>query len=83
APGYHMVSANLGDPPYRPVRGTSYAAPIVAGLLAPALPRPDRQRARAAVDALARQAGGGTTVSNAIGHGIVGADLRVDPARLR
>jgi subtilisin family serine protease len=66
------------------VRGTSYAAPIVAGLLAPTLPRPDRQQARDAVAALARQASGGsTTVSNVLGYGIVGADLRVDPARLR
>jgi hypothetical protein len=84
APGNHMVSASPGDPAYRPVRGTSYAAPIVAGLLAPTLPRPDRQQARDAVAALARQASGGSaTVSNVLGYGIVGADLRVDPARLR
>jgi subtilisin family serine protease len=83
APGNNMVSANPGEPPYRPVRGTSFAAPLVAGLLAPALARPDRVRAREAVAALARQAGDGTTVSNTLGYGIVGADLRIDPARLR
>jgi subtilisin family serine protease len=83
APGNNMVSANPGEPPYRPVRGTSFAAPLVAGLLAPALARPDRARAREAVAALARQAGDGTTVSNTLGYGIVGADLRIDPARLR
>jgi subtilisin family serine protease len=84
APGNNMVSASLGEPAYRPVRGTSYAAPLVAGLLAPALPRPDRQQARDAVATLARRAGGDSaTVSNVLGHGIVGADLRIDPARLR
>jgi len=84
APGNQMLSASPGDPAYRPVRGTSFAAPIVAGLLAPALPRPGVQQAREAVAALARQASGGsTTVSNTLGYGIVGADLRIDPARLR
>jgi len=84
APGSQMVSASPGDPAYRAVRGTSFAAPIVAGLLAPALPRPDRQQARDAIAALARQASGDSrTVSNALGYGVVGADLRVDPARLR
>jgi len=83
APGNNMVSASPGEPPYRPVRGTSFAAPIVAGLLAPALARPDRVRARDAVAALARQAGDGTTVSNTLGYGIVGADLRIDPSRFR
>lgn len=83
APGNNMVSASPGEPLYRPVRGTSFAAPLVAGLLAPALARPDRVRARDAVAALARQAGDGTTVSNTLGYGIVGADLRIDPARFR
>jgi hypothetical protein len=78
-----MVSAAPGSPPYRSVRGTSFAAPIVAGLLAPALARPDPVRARDAVAALARRAGDASTISNAIGHGIVGADLRTDASRLR
>jgi hypothetical protein len=79
-----MASASPGEPAYRPVRGTSYAAPIVAGLLAPALARPDRQQALDAVATLARRAGGdGKTVSNVLGYGIVGAELRTDPARLR
>jgi subtilisin family serine protease len=83
APGNQMLSASPGDPAYRPVRGTSFAAPIVAGLLAPALPRPGVQQAREAVAALARQASGGsTTVSNTLGYGIVGADLRVDPKKI-
>ncbi|ALK99808.1 hypothetical protein AB595_02205 [Massilia sp. WF1] len=83
APGNNMVSASPGEPPYRAVRGTSYAAPLVAGLLAPMLARPDRAQAQAAVAALARRAGDGATVSNTFGHGIVGAELRIDPSRLR
>lgn len=86
APGNHMASASPGTPPYRTVRGTSFAAPIVAGLLAPALPRPDRERARAAVAALARQATDGTATDctdKGLGRGIVGADIRTDPASLR
>jgi hypothetical protein len=80
APGNHMVSASPGAPPYRAVRGTSFAAPIVAGLLAPALARPDRARAREAIAALARQATDGApdTVSNSLGHGIVGAAIRTE-----
>jgi len=84
APGKDMVSAAPGQPPYRSVRGTSYAAPLVAGLLAPALPAPAPAAARAAVDALARTAAGaGTRPDDVLGHGIVGARLRVDAARLR
>jgi hypothetical protein len=84
APGSQMVSAAPGTPPYRQVRGTSFAAPIVAALLAQRLPRPDRAAAARAVDALARTAGGGQAVANdEIGYGIVGANVRTDPADLR
>lgn len=85
APGSQMVSAAPGAPPYRQVRGTSFAAPLVAALLAPALPRPDREGAQRALAALARQAvrADANAVSNALGHGVVGAALRVDPARFR
>jgi hypothetical protein len=84
APGSQMVSAAPGAPPYRQVRGTSFAAPIVAALLAQRLPRPDRAAAAQAVDALARAAGGGQAVANnEIGYGIVGAGVRTDPADLR
>lgn len=85
APGNHMVSAAPGSPPYRQVRGTSYAAPIVAALLARHLPRPDRDLAGRAVAALVREAGSANAgaVSNVIGHGVVGMELRTDPARLR
>jgi hypothetical protein len=83
APGKDMVSAAPGSPPYRSVRGTSFAAPIVAGLLAPALARPDPAGARGAIAALARQAGDASAASPAIGYGIVGASLRTDAGRLR
>lgn len=84
APGSQMVSAAPGAPPYRQVRGTSFAAPLVAALLAPHLPHPDAAAAREALARLARQALAGPVPERAaIGLGIVGADLRVDPARLR
>lgn len=85
APGSHMVSAVPGSPPYRQVRGTSYAAPIVAALLARHLQRPDRDEARRAVSLLVREAaaGGPGSVSNATGHGVLGASLRTDPSQLR
>jgi len=84
APGNDMVSAALGAPPYKPVRGTSFAAPIVAAMLASSLARPDPVGARAAVAALARQASkGGATVSNETGYGVVGESFRVDPASFK
>jgi hypothetical protein len=84
APGSQMVSAAPGTPPYRQVRGTSFAAPIVAALLAQRLPRPDRAAAARAVDSLAREAGGGQAVANdETGYGIVGASVRTDPSDLR
>jgi hypothetical protein len=82
APGSQMVSAAPGTPPYRQVRGTSFAAPIVAALLAQRLPRPDRAAAARAVDALAREAGSGVA-NDDTGYGVVGANVRTDPADLR
>ncbi|WP_395406132.1 S8 family serine peptidase [Pseudoduganella sp. UC29_106] len=57
APGSQMVTAAVGAPPYRSVRGTSFASPIVAALLAGSLPRPDPAGARAAIGRLAGMAG--------------------------
>jgi subtilisin family serine protease len=51
APGSQMVSAAPGRPPYRQVRGTSFAAPLVAALLSTRLPQPDRQGAAQAIAA--------------------------------
>lgn len=84
APGSQMVSAAPGKPPYRQVRGTSFAAPLVAALLSARLPRPDRQGATEAVAALARQAVRPEPAArDALGYGVVGAGLRMDPSRFR
>lgn len=85
APGNHMVSAAPGQPAYRQVRGTSFAAPIVAALLAGALTQPDRAAAADALAALAAQAvrSGGVSASNDSGLGIVGQAFRIDPASVQ
>jgi subtilisin family serine protease len=85
APGNNMLSAAIGAPAYQPVRGTSFASPLVAALLAGHIARPDQALAGAAVAALAKQAArsDGATISNETGYGIVGAGLRVDPSSFR
>ncbi|HEY0490324.1 MAG TPA: S8 family serine peptidase, partial [Telluria sp.] len=85
APGNRIVSAAVGSPPFRPMRGTSFAAPVVAALLAPSVPEPSASAARAAIDALARQAAGAgaNTVSNETGFGVVGMAYRNDPSSFR
>jgi hypothetical protein len=55
APGAGIYAAQPGGA-FAPVRGTSFATPIVAGLLAEALPAPDPLAAKAALDALAATA---------------------------
>ena len=82
APGDDMVSAALGTPPYRRVRGTSFAAPIVAALLAEHLAAPDPAAASAAVANLAGTAGS-STPNFETGHGVVGTAYRTDPSELR
>ncbi|MFL6671697.1 MAG: S8 family serine peptidase [Massilia sp.] len=79
APGNNMVSAAPGAPPYRQVRGTSFAAPIVAALLARSLAAPSPASAKDAVAALARQA----EHADDTGYGIVGATFRTDPSEFR
>jgi subtilisin family serine protease len=84
APGNDMVSAAPGAPPYRLVRGTSYAAPIVAALLAQSLAAPSPAESAEAVAALARRAERADAASRDIfGHGIVGMEWRTDPSALR
>lgn len=82
APGMDMVSAALGQPPYRRVRGTSFASPIVAALLAERLRAPDPAQAAAAIAALVQQAGSATPNPDT-GHGLVGRAYRTDPSTLR
>ena len=85
APGNNMVSAAPGMPAFRPVRGTSFAAPLVAALLSQSVTGPSKTQAAAAIAALAKQAvrADGATVSNETGYGVVGAALRVDPGSFR
>ena len=85
APGNQVVSASIGSPPYRTMRGTSFAAPIVAAMLAPSVPAPSAVAARSAIDALAKQATGAqpNTVSNETGYGVVGMAFRNDPSAFR
>ncbi|MDQ0463143.1 subtilisin family serine protease [Caulobacter ginsengisoli] len=73
APGDALTAARPGGG-LSPVRGTSYAAPIVAGRLAVL----SRGGGRAAVDALARQARdlGQRGRDSLYGYGVIGEDLR-------
>ncbi len=87
APGSQMVSAAIGAQPYRVVRGTSFAAPIVAALLAGMHTRPDKLAANNAIMILAKQAKPANPVNSAdaavisieTGYGVVGASHRTDP----
>ena len=58
-------------------RGTSFATPIVAGLLAGLLPQPDPAQAQAAMADLGARAVdlGRKGVDTTYGRGLVGADL--------
>src|SRR5256885_14606011 len=81
APGADMAAAGprQGD---ALVRGTSFASPIVAGLLALELPTPDESAARQAVAALAARAVGlGTPgLGPVYRHGLVGGGPPRAPA---
>jgi subtilisin family serine protease len=85
APGSDLAAAHQGDAAFIQVRGTSFAAPLVAGLLAQALPRPDAGAAVQAVSTLAATAVdlGAAGRDPVYGHGLVGESLRVDPAAVR
>jgi len=85
APGADMVAAQAGSRAYAPVRGTSFASPLVAGLLAARLPSPDRAAASSAFNALAREAMdlGAPGRDEVYGMGLVGASLRVSASDLR
>jgi Subtilase family len=86
APGADIAAATVSDG-FAAVRGTSFASPLVAGLLAARLgsiaggrdpkPLPDPTAAHAAVASLAREAIHlGSPGRNAVfGYGLIGADL--------
>ncbi len=83
APGADMVGAG-GDSAFVAVRGTSFAAPIVAGLLALRLPAIDKHAADAVLAQLAQEAVdlGPPGKDKIYGNGLVGEQIRVDPARM-
>ena len=85
APGTDMVAAEAGGRGYAAVRGTSFAAPLVAGLLAARLPSSDRAASSSAFNALAREAIdlGAPGRDDVYGVGLVGASLRVNASDLR
>jgi subtilisin family serine protease len=81
APGADMAAAASGTRAFAPVRGTSFAAPLVAGLLAASYQAASPEGARAA---LVRLAAGARDLPQApregIGRGLVAEDLRTPPA---
>jgi subtilisin family serine protease len=81
APGADMLAALPGGG-FANVRGTSYAAPLVSGLVARALDGHDAASAASIVQQLAASARdrGSKGRDRRYGYGLVGADLRVDPA---
>jgi subtilisin family serine protease len=81
APGADMIAAGLGSA-FVAVRGTSFAAPLVAGLLARSLAAPnvdERERSITSLIATARDLGS-KGVDRTYGNGLVGTQLRVAPA---
>lgn len=83
APGADMAAAVMASASaaYAVVRGTSFAAPIVAGLLAAQLQSPDAGAAEKAVGQLAQQAQdlGSRGIDKVYGNGVVGSTLRIAP----
>jgi hypothetical protein len=77
AQGADLKAAGM-DHVFLTVRGTSYAAPTVAALLAATLSEPDRQGALTAIDGLAKQAVhlGSPGKDLTYGFGLVGAEFR-------
>lgn len=80
APGSQMAAAAIGSPPYKLVRGTSFASPLVAALLAPGLPSPSPAQAARVLAALAA---GAVAAGDGTGHGVVGETLRSPPSNFR
>ena len=81
APGADMAAAML-SPSFAAVRGTSFAAPIVAGLLAAQLREPDPAAAEKAIAQLAarRWTSGSRGVDKIYGNGLVGGRCASAPA---
>jgi subtilisin family serine protease len=77
APGSDMSAASLGGG-YAPVRGTSFAAPIVAGLIARRMTTPSTENATRAEGELSHAAQdlGARGPDRTFGAGLVGAEVR-------
>lgn len=84
APGSDMAAAAPGGG-YAAVRGTSFASPLTAGLLAQWLPAPSLEGARTALAHLTAHAQdlGPRGADRIYGVGLVGAALRVEPGHVR
>ena len=78
APGAEMSAAGTGGG-LAAVRGTSFAAPIVAGRLAKLLRAPNPTAAASALMALDKEAR--PAARGAAGHGVIGDDVRLAPPR--
>ncbi|MBC7983704.1 MAG: S8 family serine peptidase [Candidatus Obscuribacterales bacterium] len=83
APGSDMGAASTSDG-YVAVRGTSFAAPIVAGLLALRIHALDPTAAQQSIADFAAQAIdlGARGVDKVYGQGLVGESVRIDPKSL-
>lgn len=81
APGADIAAAGSGQT-YAAVRGTSFAAPIVAGLLLAELHQPDAAAAERALATLSRQALdlGSRGRDSTYGDGLLGDALRIELA---
>lgn len=77
APGADIVAARIPRG-FSPVRGTSFASPLVAGLLALKLTRTDPQAAQAAIGELEERATrvGKASPDPVYGFGLIGEELR-------
>jgi hypothetical protein len=82
ARGADMSAADLGGK-YSSIRGTSFAAPIVAALLAQSVTAPEVSSSNAAIDSLAQSAVdlGPKGRDLTYGYGLVGADFSTDIAQ--
>lgn len=85
APGAELAVAQAGARGYVVARGTSYAAPLVAGLLGALLLEPDRAAGQRALRDLVLTATdlGASGHDTQYGWGLVGEQTRVAPARVQ
>jgi len=85
APGSELAVASREGSGYTVARGTSFAAPLVAGLLAGELCEPDSAAAAAALERLAARAAdlGAQASDPKFGRGLVGEALRIPPDSVR